>query len=365
MSPATAKTSQASSAIRRLPVPAFYDPRNAAEWSYRPDQQALFEKAIDWSGRHQIRPSGSDKVKTNLLLIDLQKDFCFPQGSLFVGGRSGRGAIEDSNRVAHFIYENLALITDITCTLDTHFPFQIFSPAFWLDEKDKPLQAHREITSDDVRSGRVRPNPAVASWLCSGNYAWLQRQVEFYCSELERAGKYRLYLWPPHCILGSDGHALVGVVHEARLFHAYARRAKSWMEVKGGNALTENYSVLAPEVLQRWDGQPLAQRNTLFIKTLLDSDVVIVAGQAASHCVKSSIEDLLGEIKAKDESLARKVYVLRDCMSSVAVPDPAGAGKYLFDFTPQAEDALRRFKNAGMHVVDSTTPIEDWPEISL
>ena len=108
----------------------------------------------------------------------------------------------------------------------------------------------------------MRPNPAVASWLCNGNYPWLLKQVRFYCAELEKAGKYRLYLWPPHCLLGSDGHALVGVLHEARMFHSFARGAQSWVEVKGGNPLTENYSVLRPEVLMRHDGQPLAQRNT-------------------------------------------------------------------------------------------------------
>jgi len=137
------------------------------------------------------------------------------------------------------------------------------------------------------------------------------------------------------------------------------------VEVKGGNALTENYSVLSPEVLTRHDGRPLAQRNTQFIKTLLEADAVVIAGQASSHCVKSSIEDLLGEIRAQDEALARKVYVLKDCMSSVAVPDPTAKGKLLFDFTPQADDALARFAQAGMNVVESTTPIASWPGIKL
>jgi hypothetical protein len=87
---------------------------------------------------------------------------------------------------------------------------------------------------------------------------------------------------------------------------------------------------------------------------------VIIAGQAASHCVKSSIEDLLGEIRAVDADLTRKVYVLADCMSSVTVPDPTRPGEFLADFTPQAEEALRRFAEAGMHVVRSTEPVEAW-----
>ena len=141
------------------------------------------------------------------------------------------------------------------------------------------------------------------------------------------------------------------------------RGAKSWVEVKGGNTLTENYSVLAPEVLKRHDGKPLAQRNALFIGTLLAADAVLVAGQAASHCVKSSIEDLLGEIRRQDDQLARKVYILRDCMSAVAVPD--GRGGFLADFTGEADIAIGKFEQAGMNVVESTAPIESWPGIHL
>ncbi len=354
-----------STQARTLPIPSFFDPRNAGSWAFRPDLQRVFDDAVEWRKRHDVRPAGSDKAKVHLLLIDVQKDFCFPEGTLYVGGRSGRGAIDDSERIARFIYANLESLTDVTCTLDTHFPYQIFFPSFWLDKDDRPLGAHREITTEDIHKGDVRPNPAVAWWLCNGNYSWLRRQVEFYCSELERAGKYKLYLWPPHCILGGDGHALAGVVQEARMFHAFVRGSRDSMEVKGGNALTENYSVLAPEVLMRHDGQPLAQRNTQFIRTLLEADVVVVAGQAASHCVKSSIEDLLSEIKAHDEKLARKVYVLQDCMSAVAVPDGSRPGSFVFDFTPQAEAALRRFANEGMHVVRSTEPLAAWPGVGL
>lgn len=343
-----------------LPVPAFYDPANAARWSYRADQERLFRDAAAWARTHRIGPAGADRPRVALLLIDLQRDFCFPEGALNVGGRGGRGAIDDNDRIARFLYRNLARITDVTCTLDTHFPFQAFFASFWIDAAGQPLVPHTVVTTADIRDGRVRPNPAVAAWLCSGNYGWLVQQVAFYTEELERAGKYQLYLWPLHCLLGSDGHALAGVIHEARLFHAFARASRAAIEIKGGNALTENYSVLAPEVLLRHDDRPLAQRNTAFIRTLLEYDAVIVAGQAASHCVRSSIADLLDSIRAQDERLVRKVYVLEDCMSAVALPDPAQRGRFVADFTPQAESALRDFAAAGMHVVRSTTPMAQW-----
>ena len=348
-----------STSRKPLPLPPLFDARHAADSGYRPDAAAVAAEAATWRRAHGLRPSAVDDLRLHLLLIDVQKDFCFPDGSLYVAGRSGTGAVDDSRRIAEFVYRNLAAITDVTTTMDTHFAFQIFSPAFWLDRDGAPLNAHRVITAEQIGKGDVRPNPAMAKWLCGGNLAWLTKQVRFYCEELERAGKYQLYLWPPHCLLGSDGHALAGVVHAARLFHAFTRGAQSWVEVKGGNPLTENYSVLRPEVLARFDGAPLAQRNTGFVKTLLGADAVVIAGQAASHCVKSTIDDLLSEIVAVDPALARKVYLLTDCMSAVTVPD--GRGGFAVDFTTAATDALQRFADAGMHLVRSTDPLAAWP----
>lgn len=344
-----------------LPLPPYYDAANARRWDYNPDQTALFAHAAAWRRAHAIPPAAQAPNDLHLVLIDCQKDFCFPEGSLYVGGRDGAGALEDNARIAAFIYRNLAAITTITATMDTHTAYQIFSPAFWIDGDGALLPAHTVIHADDIRAGTYRPNPDMAAWLCGGDYDWLLKQVEFYCAELERAGKYELYLWPPHCILGSEGYTLAGVVHEARLFHSYARGAQSWTEIKGDNPLTENYSALRPEVLTRFDGRPLAAKNEALIERLLCSDAIVVAGQAASHCVKSSVEDLLDEINARDPALARKVYLLADCMSSVTVPD--GHGGFVADFTPQAEEAQRHFAAAGTHIVRSTDPISAWPDI--
>ena len=126
-----------------LPIPALFDGKRAADYAYRPDAQKVAADAQDFRAKHALKPAASDETRVHLLLIDVQKDFCFPEGSLYVAGRSGTGAIDDSRRIAEMIYRNLGAITDITTTLDTHLAYQIFFPSFWLDKTDAPLTPYR------------------------------------------------------------------------------------------------------------------------------------------------------------------------------------------------------------------------------
>jgi nicotinamidase-related amidase len=157
-------------------------------------------------------------------------------------------------------------------------------------------------------------------------------------------------------MLGSIGHALVSSVEEAIFFHTLARYSQGDFQIKGNNPRTENYSVLGPEVLEDEKGKQIAQKNVGFIEKLLQFDMVIVAGQAKSHCVAWTIDDLLGDIQIRDRRLAEKVYLLEDCTSPVVVPG-------VIDYTDQGDAAFRRFADAGMHLVLSTDPIESWPGI--
>jgi nicotinamidase-related amidase len=344
-----------------LPLPDLFTPGRSADYHYDPEPAAVLAAARAWRSAHGLRPAAEDRDRTILLLVDLQKDFCFPAGALYVGGRGGRGALEDNERVASFLYRNLGRVTATLVTLDSHLPHHIFLPSFWEGAGGEPVEAHRTILAADVRAGRVRPRAELAAWVAGGDRGWLERQVLHYCEELERRGRYALYLWPPHCLVGSPGHGLVGVVQEARLFHAHARGAEAAVEVKGLNVLTEHYSVLGPEIAIAHDGKRLAERDSSLADRLLAADRLVVAGQASSHCVKNTLEDLLRWIEARDLRLARKVFVLVDCMSPVVVRDPGDPGVLLADFTANAEATLERCRSAGMRLVRSTEPMVDWP----
>ncbi len=345
---------------KKMPIPDLYDSDHAFDAAYHAtDIGALQTKAEAWKRLHKLNPVGGDSSRIHLLVIDDQYDFTFPEGALFVAGRSGKGAMEAQDRLVSFIYENLDILSQITCTMDTHLPFQIFHPCAHVKDDGSHPAPNTVITAEEYRKTVYRPNPAMAKQL-NVDPVWLARQFTHYCKELERKGKYSLYLWPYHCLLGANGHQLAGVIDEARLFHTFARGAENRPEIKGGNPLTEHYSIFSPEVTTCWDGQPIpgAQKNTRLIQTLLDADVVIMAGEASSHCVKTSIADFLQDILQQDANMAKKVYILKDCTAAVVIPG-------VVDFTDEAEKAFQEFQDAGMHVVDSATPIQDWPDLPI
>jgi nicotinamidase-related amidase len=257
--------------------------------------------------------------------------------------------------LCEFIYRNLSGITQIAATLDTHVAIQIFHPIYWVNSAGEHPPAYSLLSEEAVRSGAWKVNPAVA-WSLGTDYATLQRTAEHYVHRLSEGGKYALTIWPYHAMLGGIGHALVSSLEEAVFFHTQVRSSQARFEIKGNNPLTEHYSVLKPEVLDGADGRLIAQKNEGFIDWLFTFDMLVVAGEAKSHCVAWTMDDLLLEIELRDPALAGKVYLLEDCMSPVVVPG-------VIDYTEQADAAFARFAAAGMHIVRSSDPIETWPGV--
>ncbi len=343
-------------APKELPIPPHFNPDTVGQVWKVPYQNRAVD-AAKWAKQHEIEPASRDTSRISLMLVDLQNTFCIPEFELFVGGRSGTGAVDDNRRLCEFIYRNLRIITEICPTMDTHQAMQIFHSIFLVNEKGEHPAPYTLISVEDVERGVWKFNPQLSSSL-HVDETYGQEYLRHYTRKLKEGGKYDLTVWPYHAMLGGIGHALVSAVEEAVFFHSIARYSQPDFQVKGGNPFTENYSVLSPEVLEDEAGEQIAEKNVTFIRKLLEFDAVIIAGQAKSHCVAWTIDDLLNEIFTADRALAEKVYLLEDCSSPVVIPG-------VVDYTAEADAAFQRFADAGMHVVRSTEPVSNWPGISL
>ena len=81
-----------------LPIPDFFDAdKVGAVWRIPYEERA--NQARDWARRHALTSASVSPARTHLLLIDAQNTFCIPEFELYVGGRSGRGAVEDNVRL--------------------------------------------------------------------------------------------------------------------------------------------------------------------------------------------------------------------------------------------------------------------------
>jgi nicotinamidase-related amidase len=317
-------------------TPRFYDPARVADL-YLERAALVADEAVALRQRGAVTPSASDKVRIAAFGIDCQVGFCTPGASLFVPG-----AVEDTRRTIEWLYANLGKITAIHFSLDTHRVFQIFHPAWWIDEGGRHPAPFTNISHADVRAGKWKPIAHPAECL-------------EYVKKLEASGKYVLTIWPFHTLLGGLSHALVPALMEAAMFHAIARQSQTHFETKGTHAMTENYSVMSPEV-RELGGKTVGTFNAAFYKMLMEYDRIYVFGQAKSHCVLSTLNDLKEHILSTDPRLADKVVILTDATSPVPPPpiDPLPAS---LDFPAIAERGMKELEAAGMHLSTTAAPL--------
>lgn len=318
------------------PFPAYFDEGDARRL-YLERVGEVHRAAELHRTRHGVKPARDDRFRIAAFGIDVQVCFAHPEGSLFVPG-----AVEDTQRTVAWLYRNLGNLSSLHLSLDTHEAFQVFHPAWWRDVEGRPPQPFTVIRAADVESGRWR---AVREPEASLQYV----------RELERRGRYVLTIWPFHALEGGIGRALMPTLREAALFHELVRETPTRFISKGEEPLTEMFSVLSPEV-DRLGERRLGGFDTALFEALLAHDRVYVFGQARSHCVRSTLEDLLAAIQARDPALARKVWLLEDAMSDVP-PPPLTPLPAELDWPAQARAAMERFEAAGMRRVRCADPV--------
>lgn len=300
--------------------PSFYAPERIGTLFY-PDAAEIADAAV----ATDFWPAAHDEVKVHLIIVDMQIDFCHPNGSLYVPGAS-----EDIRRLIEFIFREAEHITSISCTLDSHVPFQIFHPPWWTNADGEHPAPLTMITREDVENGTWRP-------LVMPEYS------REYVRRLEEQSKKTLTIWPYHVLLGSIGGILDPELWSAVMWHSIARKAQPTWLIKGRIPQSEHYSAIQPEIPV--PDHPLGGKNTTLLNAVEDSDYVLMAGEAESHCVLETLEDLVDAYRGRPD-LLRRIYVLQDCTSSVAHPD--------VDFHAMAQERFATFAALGVNFINST-----------
>lgn len=251
--------------------------------------------------------------KTHLLIIDPQNDFCdLPANMLAqVDGLTSRpalavpGAHQDMKRLSAFLYASYEKIDGITVTMDSHPFLAIERTSFWTDRDGNQVVPFTSISAESVKRGEFTP-------------AFNRDLVIERLQALEAGGQHHLIAWPVHCVTGTWGHNIHATV-AARLNVWEMRTGNTARKVlKGEYPWSEHYGAFEAETPVTT--VPSTQFNEDLARSVTQGvDLLLVAGEASSHCVAASVMQLLKALKG-ERITARpnfRIALLTDCMSPV------------------------------------------------
>lgn len=277
-----------------------------------------------------------------LLVIDPQYDFMdYDDSALAVPGASA-----DMVRLAAMVDRLGSRLDDIHVTLDSHHKVDVGHPTMWVGEDGHtPPPPFTAILSDDIRNRIWTPRFENARPEALDGETVRQYMIR-YASTLEDKGHHLLMVWSIHCLIGSTGHAV-----QADLFEAINRWAEENFGninfvTKGTNPWTEHYGALEAEVPMSND--PSTGLNTRLLEMLESATMVAIAGEAWTHCVKTSVGQIVENI---DPKLVRKIHLVTDCMSGI--PGVPGGGPAL-DFPARTKEWQDEMVALGMNLTTST-----------
>ena len=233
-----------------------------------------------------------------LLIIDPQNDFCdIPGAALPVAG-----AVADMSRLVTFI-ESIRL-DGITVTLDSHPTVAVERTTFWKTSDGDAPPPFTFVTADDIARGKLLPRDAS-----------LAPKVTAMLQQLAERGRPGLVVWPVHCVTGTWGHNIYATLAVQLGQWEFAQQCAVRKVLKGEYPLTEHFGVFeadAPdaEVASTQFNRQLAKDLTQGV------DVLLLGGEAGSHCVASSF-DQLARYLDEQKGARPRVVLLSDCMNPV------------------------------------------------
>ncbi|AFZ83359.1 conserved hypothetical protein, hydrolase-like protein [Candidatus Kinetoplastibacterium blastocrithidii TCC012E] len=241
-------------------------------------------------------------TKLNLMIIDPQNDFCETPKNEYLFNKTSPalpivGSNNDMKRLGSFIKKNIKTISNIIITLDSHYRMDIAHTCFW-KTGDNDVDPFTIVTSDDIVKKTIIPRT-------KDN----KKQIIKYLEYIEKSEKKGLTIWPVHCEIGTWGNNINNHIQISQRTWEDTNSKRTNIILKGLDPLREQFSVLS-----RDNRKNIKCINEKLIKHLDKCDILLIAGESSSHCVKETIEDLIYNSKRKN---LENIMILTDCMSPV------------------------------------------------
>lgn len=234
-------------------------------------------------------------INSTLIIVDAQNDFCVPDSPLYV-----KNSFNDVNNIIKFI-KNYDNIKNIIYSLDTHHIDSVFFPIFWKDHKNNYIKPFTLIKYEDILNKKYVINP---------KFNMYTEEVYDYIKNLSE-----LMVWPYHCILGTKGQCLKDeLTHQLMdILLNKDNSIKVDYIIKGLDRLHETYSAF-----EEYDIESKTYKlKKDILKGVLESDEILICGEALSHCVKETILSIIKYKKEKNELNFDNIVLMINCTSSV------------------------------------------------
>ncbi|OBU16445.1 hypothetical protein AYY19_04620 [Photobacterium aquimaris] len=274
---------------------------------------------------------------TSLLIIDPQYDFydvpLHEQRNVATQTISPALPVphswEDAQRLARFIHNQQTSINNIVVTLDSHHEYDIAHAIYWQNKLGQHPAPFTLISYQDIVDGLWQPTDLEQL-----------NHVLKYTQSLEQTGKYSLIIWPTHCVIDSVGHTVVEPIQTAIENWEKQKNISRHTISKGENPHTEHYGGCEAEYPLHDDIK--TQFDPQLATLVVQSDRVFISGQALSHCVASTVEQMIDKLPRDD---IRKLTILIDTTSAVA------------GFEKQAQAFVERMLALGVNIANTTDVI--------
>ncbi len=365
-----------------LPLPEWYRSGLIANPWYQPNADLIQRQAYGIAAKHGVKKASQDQFRAFRLHVDEQPDFLWPitavdpdtgkvtrylppyvkglheipdywsEGNNEVvwigqdfdptslqsvaGGRlSVAGAWNDTQREVEWDARNAHCITMHGQSADWHPLTARFDMHFWVARSGNPYGLPPGSHPYPFMDGPDQPFPIITPQNCwhpkhNPNGCW--KPIVTAQKYLDETWEYvnalgLVVLWTKHCHRFTLGATIEPVVMANIMYHNFLR---GWLEAepawytKGVSWRTEYFGILAPEfeiaddenaqltlnILQLFDGFP--------DQGILPFDLIIVTGQAASHCVLRTMQQMVKHIEesGRDEAIKKIIY-LSDTSSTI------------------------------------------------